>query len=84
MRALCVPERFAPGYRVLRHNTDMSYQVGKFYTPSAEGGLRYDDPRLRLNWPLRVSVISPKDQAFRPLREIKDEVRRRMSLAMAA
>jgi dTDP-4-dehydrorhamnose 3,5-epimerase len=84
MRALYVPERFAHGYQALRDNTETSYQVGEFYTPSAEGGLRYDDPRLRLNWPLPVSVISPKDQAFRPLHEIEDEVKRRMSLAMAA
>jgi dTDP-4-dehydrorhamnose 3,5-epimerase len=84
MRALYVPERFAHGYQALRDNTDTSYQVGEFYTPSAEGGLRYDDPRLRLKWPLEVSVISSKDQAFRPLCEIEDEVRRRMSLAMAA
>lgn len=84
MRALYVPERFAHGYQVLRDNTDTSYQVGEFYTPSAEGGLRYDDPRLGLNWPLPVSVVSQKDQAFRPLRELENEVRRRMSLAMAA
>ena len=45
-RALYVPERFAHGYQVLRDNTDTSYQVGEFYTPSAEGGLMYNDPRL--------------------------------------
>lgn len=84
MRALYVPERFAHGYQVLRDNTDTSYQVGEFYTPNAEGGLRYDDPRLELKWPLEVSVISSKDQAFRPLREMEDELRRRMSLAKAA
>jgi dTDP-4-dehydrorhamnose 3,5-epimerase len=84
MRALYVPERFAHGYQVLRDNTDTSYQVGEFYTPTAEGGLRYDDPRLELKWPLEVSVISSKDQAFRPLREVEDEMRRRMSLAKAA
>jgi dTDP-4-dehydrorhamnose 3,5-epimerase len=64
--------------------TDTSYQVGEFYTPNAEGGLRHDDPRLGLTWPLPVSVISPKDQAFRLLDEIEDEVKRRMSRAMAA
>src|SRR3954449_6991241 len=74
-RALYVPERFAHGYQVLRDNTDTSYQVGEFYTPSAESGLRHDDPRLGLKWPLPVSVISPKDQAFRPLREMEDEVK---------
>jgi dTDP-4-dehydrorhamnose 3,5-epimerase len=84
MRALYVPERFAHGYQALCNNTDTSYQVGEFYTPAAEGGLRYDDPRLGLKWPLPVSVISPKDKAFHPLREIEDEVKRRMSLAMAA
>jgi dTDP-4-dehydrorhamnose 3,5-epimerase len=82
MTALYVPERFAHGYQALRDNTDTSYQVGEFYTPSAEGGLRYDDPRLGLQWPLPVSVMSPKDQAFRPLHEIEAEVRRRMSLAL--
>jgi len=83
-RALYVPERFAHGYQVLRDNTDTSYQVGEFYTPNTEGGLRHDDPWLGLKWPLPVSVMSAKDQAFRPLREIEDEVERRMSLAMAA
>ena len=71
MTALYVPERFAHGYQTLRDNTDMSYQVGEFYTPNAEGGLRYADTRLGLRWPLPVSVISAKDQAFRSLREIE-------------
>jgi dTDP-4-dehydrorhamnose 3,5-epimerase len=84
MTALYVPERFAHGYQALRDNTDTSYQVGEFYTPNAESGLCHDDPGLGLKWPLPVSVMSPKDQAFRPLREIEDEVKRRMSLAMAA
>jgi len=82
MRALYVPERCAHGYQTLRDNTDTSYQVGEFYTPSAEGGLRYDDTLLGVQWPLPVSVISVKDRQFRPLREIEDEVKRRMSLAM--
>jgi dTDP-4-dehydrorhamnose 3,5-epimerase len=84
MTALYVPERFAHGYQVLRDNTDTSYQVGEFYTPNAEGGLRHDDPWLGLEWPLPVSVISSKDQSFRPMREIEDEVERRMSLTKSA
>jgi len=83
MTALYVPERFAHGYQALRDGTDTSYQVGEFYTPNAEGGLRYDDPQLGLQWPLPVSAISPKDQAFRAFREIERELRRRMSLSLA-
>ena len=45
--ALYVPERFAHGYQVLEDETETSYQVGEFYTPDAEGGLRFDDPGAR-------------------------------------
>ena len=79
-RALYVPERFAHGYQALRDNTDTSYQVGEFYTPAAEGGLLHDDPRLKLKWPLPVSVISEKDQKFVLLDEIEAELKRKMSL----
>ena len=48
------------------------------YTPSAEGGLAYDDPRLGLDWPLPVTAISARDRSFQPLAEIEDELRRRM------
>ena len=83
MTALYVPERFAHGYQALRDGTDTSYQVGEFYAPNTEGGLRYDDPQLGLQWPLPVSAISPKDQAFRAFREIEGELRRGMSLSLA-
>jgi dTDP-4-dehydrorhamnose 3,5-epimerase len=81
MLALYVPERFAHGYQAMEDNTDTSYQVGEFYTPATEGGLMYNDPRLGLEWPLPVSVISAKDQKFAPLSECEPEVRRRMALA---
>jgi len=79
-RALYVPERFAHGYQVLRDSTETSYQVGEFYTPGSEGGLRYDDPRLNLTWPLPVAVISEKDEAWEPLSKVEDEVKRRMAV----
>ena len=81
MRALYVPERFAHGYQVLEDNTDIGYEMSGSYTPSAEGGLSYDDPRLGLSWPLPVTVISTKDRSYRPLEEIEDELKRRMSVA---
>jgi len=83
-RALYVPERFAHGYQVLRDRTETSYQVGEFYTPGSEGGLLYNDPRLGLSWPLPVSVISEKDQAWQPLAEQQQELVRRMSVEQLA
>ena len=77
-RSLYVPERCAHGYQVLRDNTETSYQVGEFYTPGAEGGLRYDDPRLKLQWPLPVAVISEKDLVWKLLDDIEPELKRKM------
>jgi dTDP-4-dehydrorhamnose 3,5-epimerase len=77
-RALFVPERFAHGYQVLEDITETSYQVGEFYSPGAESGLLYSDPRLDLRWPLPVSVISDKDAKWRLLEECEPEVKQRM------
>lgn len=64
MRALYVPEGFAHGFQTLADDTLVFYQVTAFYTPGAEGGLRYDDPAIGVEWPLSVSSISDKDAAW--------------------
>jgi dTDP-4-dehydrorhamnose 3,5-epimerase len=79
-RALYVPERFAHGYQVLEDNTETSYQVGEFYTPSAEGGLSPFDPGLGLMWPIEVTEISDKDAQWAPLSEALEEIETRMAL----
>lgn len=79
-RSLYVPERFAHGYQVLCDKTETSYQVGEFYVPGSEGGLAYHDPRLVLQWPLPISIISEKDQNWKPLDEIESELKQRMRI----
>jgi dTDP-4-dehydrorhamnose 3,5-epimerase len=78
-RALYVPERFGHGYQVLEDVTETSYQVGEFYAPGHEGGLRYDDPELGLSWPLPVTEISEKDRVWPLLSEVESEVRVKMA-----
>ena len=82
-RALYVPERFAHGYQVLEDLTETSYQVGEFYAPESEGGLRYDDPALGLAWPLPVTEMSDKDRVWALLADAEDELVRKMSLGEA-
>jgi dTDP-4-dehydrorhamnose 3,5-epimerase len=79
-RAIYIPERFAHGYQTLADETETSYQVGEFYTPGVEGGLRYDDPALGLSWPLPVSVISEKDAAWALFSEVERELKRKMTV----
>jgi len=78
--ALYVPERFAHGYQVLQDKTETSYQVGEFYTPGSEGGLLFNDPKLGLNWPLPVTVVSDKDRTWKRLDEQMAKLKQKMSL----
>lgn len=80
-RALYVPERFAHGYQTMQDNTDTSYSVGEFYTPANECGILHNDPRLGLEWPLPVTVISEKDRNFAALDQSESEIKRRMRVA---
>jgi dTDP-4-dehydrorhamnose 3,5-epimerase len=80
LRALYVPERFAHGYQSLSDDTIASYELGAFHAPGAEGGLLHDDPKLGLEWPLPVTVISQRDRGFQPLAEIEAELGQRMAL----
>ncbi|NJO78030.1 MAG: dTDP-4-dehydrorhamnose 3,5-epimerase [Cyanobacteria bacterium RM1_2_2] len=63
-RALYVPELFAHGYQALTDGAEVVYQVGEFYTPGYERGIRYDDPAFGIQWPMPVTVISEKDAAW--------------------
>ena len=61
-RMLYIPTGFAHGFQTLSDNTSLIYFHSDFYHPSAEKGLKYNDPRLSIEWPLPVSQISKKDQ----------------------
>lgn len=60
-KALFVPRDFAHGFITLEDNTDAFYLVSQSYQPGAEGGIRYNDPRFNLQWPIKPEVISDKD-----------------------
>jgi dTDP-4-dehydrorhamnose 3,5-epimerase len=64
-RMLYVPEGFAHGYVTLRDDSELFYQVSQFYTPRAEGGVRWNDPLVGIEWPdVGPLLISEKDSAW--------------------
>ena len=64
MRMSYIPEGFAHGFQTLTDNAELIYLHSVFYSPEYECGLRFDDPRLVIKWPLPVSTISSKDQSY--------------------
>ena len=79
-RALYVPERFGHGFITLADDTEAAYQVGEFYTPGMEGGLRYDDPDLGIDWPIAAAVMSDKDGSWAPLADQRHTIDLHMKL----
>jgi dTDP-4-dehydrorhamnose 3,5-epimerase len=67
-RALYIPEMFAHGYQALTDGAEVVYQVGEFYTPGYERGLRHSDPFFNIQWPQEVTEISEKDSNWPLLR----------------
>jgi dTDP-4-dehydrorhamnose 3,5-epimerase len=58
---LVIPEGFAHGFQVLEPDSELLYLHTAFYNPRSEGGLRHDDPRLAITWPLPPQDLSPRD-----------------------
>ena len=59
---LVIPEGCAHGFQVLEPDSELLYLHTACYTPSAEGGVRFDDPALSLPWPLQISDLSERDK----------------------
>lgn len=63
-RQLWVPPGFAHGFLVLSNSADFFYKCTEFYDPTDEGGLRWDDPSIDIQWGIRNPTLSQRDQAW--------------------
>ena len=63
-KMLYIPENFAHGMITLQDNTEVTYLITQFYTPGAEGGIRWNDPAIGIHWPVSPSIITEKDKNY--------------------
>ncbi len=69
-----IPEGFAHGFMVLSDYAEFAYKCTDFYHPNDEGGIRYDDPDIGIDWPLEDGMellLSEKDTKWSGLKEYK-------------
>ena len=69
-RQLFVPKGFAHGFCVLSETALFHYKCSDYYAPQNEGGIRWDDPDLSIDWPVRSPTLSDRDQNFKKLGDI--------------
>lgn len=59
--SLYIPSGFAHGFQSQEENTELLYLHSELYSPGYEGGIRWDDPVVSIDWPSPVTVISERD-----------------------
>jgi len=69
-----IPPGFAHGFCVLGDEpADMLYKVsGGLYNAAGEGGIRFDDPQIAIDWPLENPQISPRDTALMSFKDYQE------------
>lgn len=60
-KMLLLPKGCAHGFQTLEENTVVEYFVTEYYAPDFEDGVRYNDPRFAIEWPIKDAVLSEKD-----------------------
>ncbi|MBR1852170.1 MAG: dTDP-4-dehydrorhamnose 3,5-epimerase [Lachnospiraceae bacterium] len=67
-----IPKHFAHGFLVLSDYAEFCYKCSDFYHPGDEGGIRYDDPDIGVEWPIEEGMellLSEKDTKWGGLKE---------------
>jgi len=69
-----IPKGFAHGFLVLSDYAEFCYKCSDFYHPNDEGGLKFDDPAIGVQWPIPEGmelIMSDKDKAWEGIEEYK-------------
>lgn len=59
---LYIPGGFAHGFQCLEDRTRVFYQMSEVYYPDLARGVRWNDPRLNIPWPMKEPVMSDRDR----------------------
>ncbi|MCE3255450.1 MAG: rfbC [Rickettsiaceae bacterium] len=71
-KLLYIPAGFAHGFCVLGDEpADVAYKVDNPYSKAGDGGIAFDDPDLKIDWPVKNPIVSDKDKALQSFKEYK-------------
>lgn len=68
-KMIYIPRGFAHGFCTLSKDCEIMYKVDNYYTPDSEGTIRWDDPSLKIDWPVNNPILSDKDSKSKHFEE---------------
>lgn len=72
-RAVYIPEGCAHGFQTTEEGTEVLYMMAGTYCPEAARGIRWDDPRFGIEWPLpEIAFMSERDASYPDYRSAGD------------
>ena len=69
-RQLLVPKGFLHGFVTRVDETEVQYKCSDLYAPDCDGGVRWDDPDIAIDWGVSDPVLSGKDAVAPMLRDV--------------
>ncbi len=74
LHQLYIPPGCAHGFCVTSETATFLYKCTAYYSPRDERGILWNDPALGIRWPISEPILSPKDQAYRTIKEMDPEL----------
>ena len=70
-KQLLIPRGFGHGFVTLTDDVEFLYKADNYYAPEADGGIRWDDPEIGVEWGVEEPILSEKDEKNLLLREVE-------------
>lgn len=61
-RQLLIPRGFGHGFVTLTDEVEFLYKADNYYAPEADGGIRWNDPEIGVDWGVENPILSAKDE----------------------
>lgn len=71
-KMLYIPKGFAHGFQTLKNDSEIFYQISESYDPVYSRGIRWDDPKINIKWPINQPIISKNDLNLKFLEKDSD------------
>lgn len=69
-KMLYIPVGFAHGFYVKSETADIFYKTNEVFHKESDGGVRWDDPEINVQWPVADPILSEKDATLPLLKDV--------------